>query len=65
MPIIVQKFGGTSISDAEKIRRAAERVIKAVKNDRCAKHEVIVFHITDKTEEVLDISGNVQFRNME
>ncbi|HUS73476.1 MAG TPA: aspartate kinase [Sedimentisphaerales bacterium] len=30
MAIIVQKFGGTSVADAEKIRRAAERVIKAV-----------------------------------
>jgi len=32
MAIIVQKFGGTSIADAEKIRRATERVIRAVKN---------------------------------
>jgi len=32
MAIIVQKFGGTSVADAEKIRRAAQRVIKAVKN---------------------------------
>jgi aspartate kinase len=32
MSIIVQKFGGTSVADAAKIRRAAERVIKAVKN---------------------------------
>lgn len=31
MAIIVQKFGGTSVADAKKIRRAAERVIKAVK----------------------------------
>lgn len=31
MEIIVQKFGGTSVADAEKIRRAAARVIKAVK----------------------------------
>ena len=30
MAIIVQKFGGTSVADAEKIRRAAKRVIKAV-----------------------------------
>jgi aspartate kinase len=30
MAIIVQKFGGTSVANAEKIRRAAERVIKAV-----------------------------------
>jgi aspartate kinase len=31
MEIIVQKFGGTSVANAEKIRRAAERVIKTVK----------------------------------
>ena len=31
MAIIVQKFGGTSVADAEKIRWASERVIKAVK----------------------------------
>jgi len=30
MSIIVQKFGGTSVADAEKIRRAAKRVIEAV-----------------------------------
>jgi len=32
MSIIVQKFGGTSVADAAKIRRAAERVIRTVKN---------------------------------
>ena len=32
MAIIVQKFGGTSVADAEKIRRAAQRAIKAVKD---------------------------------
>ncbi|MHC4069098.1 MAG: aspartate kinase [Planctomycetota bacterium] len=32
MAIIVQKFGGTSVADAQKIRRAASRVIKAVEN---------------------------------
>jgi aspartate kinase len=32
MSIIVQKFGGTSVADAAKIRRAAERVIRAVKD---------------------------------
>ena len=30
MAIIVQKFGGTSVADAEKIRRAARRVISTV-----------------------------------
>ena len=32
MAIVVQKFGGTSVADAKKIRTAAERAIKAVKN---------------------------------
>jgi aspartate kinase len=31
MDIIVQKFGGTSVADAAKIRRAAKRVIETVK----------------------------------
>ncbi len=38
MAIIVQKFGGTSVADAAKIRRAAERVINAVK----AGYQVVV-----------------------
>ncbi|MHC4387855.1 MAG: aspartate kinase [Planctomycetota bacterium] len=32
MAIIVQKYGGTSVADADKIRRAANRVIEAVEN---------------------------------
>ncbi len=32
MKIMVQKFGGTSLADAEKIKRAAERVIATVKD---------------------------------
>jgi aspartate kinase len=32
MPIIVQKFGGTSVANAEKIRRAAERIIRTANN---------------------------------
>ncbi|MBN2270646.1 MAG: aspartate kinase [Sedimentisphaerales bacterium] len=39
MAIIVQKFGGTSVADAEKIRRATERVIDAVKK---GYHVVVV-----------------------
>jgi aspartate kinase len=31
MKIIVQKFGGTSVADAEKIRRATQRVVEAAK----------------------------------
>ena len=32
MAIVVQKFGGTSVANAEKMRRAAQRMIDAVKN---------------------------------
>jgi aspartate kinase len=32
MAILVQKFGGTSVANAEKIRRCAKKVIKAVKD---------------------------------
>jgi len=32
MAIVVQKYGGTSVADAQKIRRAARRAIKAVEN---------------------------------
>jgi aspartate kinase len=38
MGIIVQKFGGTSVADAEKIRKAARRAIERVR----AGHQVVV-----------------------
>ncbi len=34
MPIVVQKFGGTSVADADKIRRAAKRAISYVKQGK-------------------------------
>jgi len=38
MGIIVQKFGGTSVADAEKIRRAARRAMERVQ----AGYQVVV-----------------------
>jgi aspartate kinase len=38
MAIIVQKFGGTSVANAEKIRRAAKRVIERMQ----AGYQVVV-----------------------
>lgn len=38
MPIVVQKFGGTSVSDPERIRRVATRVVDTVK----AGNQVVV-----------------------
>jgi len=42
-----------------------EKIIRAVKNYRFAKNEIIVFHIMDKIEENLDMNGNVFFKSME
>jgi hypothetical protein len=42
-----------------------EKIIRAIKNYRFAKNEIIVFHIMDKIEENLDIDGNVFFKSME
>ena len=40
MAVLVQKYGGTSVANAEKIRRACQRVINAVKgrlSGRCGR----------------------------
>jgi aspartate kinase len=67
MPIIVQKFGGTSVADAPKIRRAAERVINAVK----AGFQVVVVasargHQTDHlVADALELNPNPPQREMD
>ncbi len=52
MPILVQKFGGTSVANAEKIRRAAQHVIKSVKKG----YSVVVVASArgQQTDELLD-----------
>lgn len=42
-----------------------EKIIRAIKNYRFAKNEIIVFHIMDKIEENLEINGNVFFKCLE
>ena len=49
MPLLVQKFGGTSVADAERILAAARRAIRAHRDG----HQVIVVvsargHTTDE-----------------
>ncbi|OHB55088.1 MAG: aspartate kinase [Planctomycetes bacterium RBG_13_44_8b] len=67
MAIIVQKFGGTSVANAEKMRRAAEKVIKAVKNG----HKVVVVasargHQTDElVADALELNPNPPKREMD
>ena len=67
MAILVQKFGGTSVADAAKIRRAAERVIRAVKDG----YQVVVVasargHQTDElVADALELNPNPPTREMD
>lgn len=55
MSLIVQKFGGSSVADAEGIARVAERVV-ATKN---AGHDVVVVvsAMGDTTDELIDLAS--------
>ncbi|MFT4246060.1 MAG: aspartate kinase [Micrococcaceae bacterium] len=57
MALIVQKFGGSSVADAEGIKRVANRIIKTKK----AGNEVIavVSAMGDTTDELLDLVNEV------
>jgi aspartate kinase len=67
MAIIVQKFGGTSVADAEKIRRAAQRVIDRMQ----AGYQVVVVasargHQTDElVRDALELNPNPPRREMD
>jgi aspartate kinase len=55
--LIVQKYGGTSVGNPERIRRVAERVIEtaAAGNEVC----VVVSAMGDTTDELLDLAAKV------
>lgn len=57
MSLIVQKFGGSSVADAESIKRVACRVA----NTRKAGHDVVVVvsAMGDTTDELLDLAAEV------
>lgn len=57
MGLIVQKFGGTSVGDAEKIHRAARRAIAAKEagNQVC----VVVSAMGHTTDELIDLANQV------
>ena len=57
MTLIVQKYGGTSVGDAERIRRVADRVVAAAANGR--KVCVAVSAMNDTTDQLLDLAGQV------
>ena len=57
MALIVQKFGGSSVSDAESIKRVARRIAhtKAAGNDVV----VVVSAMGDTTDDLLDLAGQI------
>ncbi|RKN10195.1 aspartate kinase [Streptomyces radicis] len=57
MGLVVQKYGGSSVADAEGIKRVARRVIEAKKDG----HQVVVVvsAMGDTTDELIDLAGQV------
>ncbi|MEM8864951.1 MAG: aspartate kinase [Planctomycetota bacterium] len=57
MSLIVQKFGGTSVADAEKIRAAARRALRAQQQG----HQVVmvVSAMGKNTDSLVDLAGQV------
>ena len=57
MPIVVQKYGGSSVADVDKIRTVAERVMRTKR----AGHDVVVVvsAMGDTTDELLSLAKKV------
>ncbi|MEN8649506.1 aspartate kinase [Streptomyces sp. 21So2-11] len=57
MGLVVQKYGGSSVADAEGIKRVAKRVVDAKKNG----HQVVVVvsAMGDTTDELIDLAEQV------
>ncbi|MEQ8848142.1 aspartate kinase [Botrimarina sp.] len=57
MSLIVQKFGGTSVADAEKIRAAARRALRA--QQQGAQVVMVVSAMGKNTDVLVDLAGQV------
>ncbi|MCH2200670.1 MAG: aspartate kinase [Fuerstiella sp.] len=57
MSIVVQKFGGTSVASADRIRRAAERAVAATRTG----HQVVMVVSArgKKTDELVQLAGEI------
>ncbi|MBI5124660.1 MAG: aspartate kinase, partial [Planctomycetes bacterium] len=60
MALIVQKFGGTSVADAQKIKRAAQRVVQAHKEGN--QVVVVVSAMGHTTDELFDLAHQITER---
>ena len=57
MGIIVQKYGGSSVADADGIKRVAQRIVRTHKGG----HQVVVAvsAMGDSTDELIELAGQV------
>ncbi|MEP6463557.1 MAG: aspartate kinase [Frankiaceae bacterium] len=57
MALVVQKYGGSSVADANRIKRVAKRIVETKKagHDVC----VVVSAMGDSTDELLDLANQV------
>src|SRR3954453_99612 len=57
MSLVVQKYGGSSVADAERIKRVAERIVGTKK----AGHDVVVVvsAMGDTTDELIDLAKQI------
>jgi len=56
-PLVVQKFGGSSVGDADRLRRVARRIARA--RDEGARLVVVVSAMGDTTDELLALAAAV------
>ena len=57
MAVVVQKFGGTSVADPERLRRVARRVVATA--DTGVRVCVVVSAMGSTTDELIDLAGQV------
>src|ERR1700734_1749877 len=55
--LVVQKYGGSSVSDAQRIRRVAERIVETKKQGNDVV--VVVSAMGDTTDDLLDLAQQV------
>jgi aspartate kinase len=60
MPLIVQKFGGSSVANPEKILRAARRAIRALQEG--SQVVMVVSAMGDTTDDLLDLAAKITDR---
>ena len=57
MPLIVQKYGGSSVADAEAIKRVAKRIVNT--HNSGTQVVVVVSAMGDTTDELIDLAEQV------